>query len=64
MKGWLKTFDRNDLMYFCGLAMLFIGLSLAVSIATALVVVGTAMSLVSVFASFFVTSLSARGPHK
>jgi hypothetical protein len=61
---WFKTLDRNDVMYFCGLTMVFVGLSLSVSVTTALIVVGAVMSLVSVVASFFVTGLAARGPHK
>lgn len=64
MKSWVNALDRNDVMYFFGLAMVFVGLSLSVSVATALIIVGAVMSGVSVVASFFVTGLSARSPSK
>lgn len=37
---WLSTRDRNELVFWLGLAMLFVGLSLSVSIATGLLWTG------------------------
>lgn len=55
MIAWLKSQDRNEVTYWIGLLMLFIGMSLRVSVATALVVVGGAMALESVITSYLAT---------
>ena len=50
--------NHNDLMYWVGLSMLFLGLSLTVSVGTALTVVGSIFIVISIVSSFFVTWLS------
>lgn len=57
---WLKSLDRNEVTYWVGLAMLFIGLSLRVSVATALIVTGAAMALESVVTSYLATWLGVQ----
>ncbi len=56
--NFLKSLDRNEKTYWVGLVMLFIGLTLSVSIATALIVTGAAMALESVVTSYLATWLS------
>lgn len=62
MKTWLKSLDRIELTYWLGLVMLFIGLSLSVSMATALTVVGAAMAAESVLTSYVATWISEKRP--
>lgn len=64
MTNWLKSFDRNEMTYWVGLVMMFIGLTLSVSIATALVVTGSAMALESVVTSYLATWLSWKSSRK
>lgn len=52
MIAWLRSLDRNELTYWLGLLMLFVGLVMSVSVATGLVVVGAAMALESVLTSY------------
>lgn len=58
MKTWISKLDTNDVFYYAGLVMLFVGLSLSVSVATALTVVGAALALVSFVNSLIVVWLS------
>ena len=51
MKEWLKSLNRNEVTYWVGLAMLFVGLTLSVSVATALVVIGAIVAAESVITS-------------
>lgn len=53
--NWFRTQDRNELTYWLGLLMLFAGLSLSVSVATALVVTGAAVAFESVITSYLAT---------
>lgn len=55
---WLKSIDRNEITYWLGLLMLFTGLAIRVSVATALIVAGATVLATSVASSFFVTWLS------
>ncbi|MDX9955719.1 MAG: hypothetical protein RBT75_16580 [Anaerolineae bacterium] len=64
MTDWLKSFDRNEVTYWVGLVMMFIGLTLGVSIETALVVTGSAMALESVITSYLATWLSLKSARK
>jgi len=60
MIQYLKSIDRNELAYWLGLSLLFAGLSLRVSVATALSVVGGVVVFTSVASSFFITWLSSK----
>ena len=60
MTNWLQKQDRNELTYWVGLMMLFIGLCFSVSVATALAVVGGAMALESVLTSYVATWASEK----
>lgn len=51
----LKSLDRNEVVYWVGLVMLFAGLALNVSVATALVITGGAMAAESVITSYLAT---------
>lgn len=53
--NYLKSLERNEITYWFGLCLLFIGLALSVSVATALTVVGVAITLESVVTSYMVT---------
>lgn len=55
---WLKSLDRNEATYWVGLAALFAGLGLGVSIATALVVTGAILASVSFINSLVLVWLS------
>lgn len=55
MIGWLKSLEPNEKTYWLGLGLLFAGLSLGVSVATALIVVGAGMALESVITSYLVS---------
>lgn len=54
----LKSLDRNEKTYWAGLLMIFIGLALSVSVATALIITGAAMALESVITSYLATWLT------
>lgn len=58
--NWLKSLDRNEAAYWIGLAFLFIGLAVRVSIATALAVIGAILVIVSVLNSLILVWLSSR----
>lgn len=62
--NWLRSLDRNEVAYWLGLLMLFAGLIVGVSVATALIVVGASMAAESVITSYLATwmasSLSTR----
>ena len=60
MINWLRKQDRNELTYWLGLLMLFVGLSLGVSITTALWTVGAAMAIESVTTSYLAMYLSEK----
>lgn len=63
IKTWLLSLDRMERMYWLGLAMLFAGLALGVSIATALTVVGAVVAGESVLTSYLAQWIKARSHH-
>jgi hypothetical protein len=60
MMTWLRSQDRNDLTYWLGLLMLFVGLAVGVSAETALVIVGAAIAGESVITSYLAAWIGAR----
>lgn len=60
--AWIQTLDRNEIAYWVGLIMLFVGLTLRVSIATALIVTGAVIALESVVTSYLSTWLMVNQP--
>lgn len=52
--------DRNEAAFWIGLVMMFIGFSLSVSIATALIVVGGVIVVESVSTSYLATWIATR----
>jgi len=58
--AWIQTLDRYEITYWVGLGMLFAGLSLGVSIATALVVTGSILVMISFLNSLIVIWAAAR----
>ncbi len=52
MKTWLKSLERNEVTYWIGLFLLFVGLAILVSVAMALVVVGGVIAAESVITSY------------
>lgn len=62
--AWLKNIDRYEVTYWIGLVMLFVGLSLRVSVATALIVVGGVMALESVITSYMNAWIGIQGSKK
>jgi hypothetical protein len=60
MKNWLQSLDRNEVTYWLGLLMLFVGLTVRVSVATALIVVGAAVAAESVVTSYLATWMSEK----
>lgn len=57
---WLHSVDRNELTYWLGLLMLFVGLAVGVSTATALIVVGAVVTGESVVTSYLAAWIGAR----
>ena len=57
---WLGAQDRNDLTYWLGLLMLFVGLTWSASLFTALTVVGAIMAVESVITSYMAQWIKAR----
>ena len=57
---WLRALDRSEQTYWLGLAMLFAGLALGHSIATALTVVGASIALESVLTSYLAQWIKTR----
>jgi hypothetical protein len=51
----LRSMDRNDLTYWLGLIMMFVGLTWLVSVFVALTVVGLGIAIESVITSYLVT---------
>ncbi len=56
----LISIDRNELTYWLGLLLLFVGLTAGVSAATALTVVGAAIASESVLTSYLAQWIKAR----
>lgn len=48
----MKNFDVNDIVFYVGLAMLFAGLALSVSVGTGLIVVGAVLGGVALTNSY------------
>jgi len=59
MMTWLRSLDRNEITYWLGLALLFAGLSLRVSVATGLLVVGSVITAESVITSYLATWMAS-----
>jgi len=55
-----KKIDLNDVIYYAGLAMLFAGLALTVSIGVALIVVGSVLAGVSLANSYVIIYLGRK----
>jgi hypothetical protein len=51
-------FDRNDLVYWAGLALLFLGVGFIYGLFWAMLVLGTILTSVSIATSFFITWLA------
>ncbi len=64
MRAWLQRLEANDWFYFAGLGLLFAGLALGVSVATALGVVGGVLVVLSTVRAYFVTWLAIQQPRK
>jgi hypothetical protein len=62
VENCLKKFDPQDMVYYAGLTMLFVGLALVVSVGTALSVVGAVLTGVSLVNSY-VRILLSRSDH-
>jgi hypothetical protein len=62
--NFLKSLDPNQLTYWLGMLMLFVGLSLSVSVATALVTVGAAIAAESVVTSYLATWVAEKSTRK
>lgn len=56
----LRAMDRNELLYWLGLALLFAGLALGVSVATALTVIGGVIAAESVLTSYLAMWIQVR----
>lgn len=55
-----SALERSEKTYWLGLLILFAGLSLGVSVATALIVTGSVISAESVVTSYMAAALKAR----
>ena len=55
-----STLERSEKTYWLGLLVLFCGLCLGVSVATALIVIGAVIAAESVFTSYLAGVLKAR----
>lgn len=58
--NWLKSLDRNECAYWLGLLMLFAGITVSVSMATALMICGGVMVAESVLTSYLSSWLATR----
>lgn len=58
--NWLRSLDRNEVTYWLGLLMLFAGLTVRVSVETALIVVGASVAAESVVTSYLATWMSEK----
>lgn len=57
---WIQRQDRQDLTFMVGCLLLFLGLSISVSVATALSVVGAVLAVESVLTSYVAAWISTR----
>ncbi len=57
---WIQRQDRQDLTFMVGCLLLFLGLSISVSVATALSVVGAVLAIESVLTSYVAAWISTR----
>lgn len=60
MIEWVRSLDRNEVTYWSGLLLLFVGVGLSVSVATALMVVGGVLTVESVITSYLATWISEK----
>lgn len=60
MKKYLFSLQRNELTYWLGLSLLFTGLGMRVSVATACCVIGTVIVVESVLTSYLATWMAIR----
>lgn len=60
MKKLFFSLERNEVTYWLGLLLLFLGLQLGVSMATALCVVGAVLALESISTSYLATWMAIR----
>ena len=60
MKKILSSLERNEVTYWLGLFLLFLGLQRGVSMATALCVVGVVLVLESISTSYLATWMAIR----
>lgn len=60
----LKSIEREEVTYWVGLGMLFAGLTISVSVATALVVTGAVIALESVVTSYLATWIGIKNVRK
>lgn len=58
--SFLQSPERNELAYWLGLLLLFLGLSVGVSVATAFIVTGAIITGESVLTSYVASWLGAR----
>lgn len=58
--SFFQSLDRNEVAYWLGLLMLFAGLALSVSVATALMICGGVMVAESVLTSYLSSWLATR----
>ena len=56
----MKNTDANDIIFYLGLVMIFVGLALVVSVGTGLIVVGAVLAGVSLSNSFVRILLSRK----
>lgn len=59
-KKWFPIIDRNEATFWIGLVMMFIGLALSVSVATALLIIGGVIALESLATSYLATWMAIR----
>lgn len=58
--AWLASIDRNELTFWLGLLLLFIGLVVGVSVATALIVTGAIVTGESILTSYIAQWFGSR----
>ncbi len=61
---FLKSLEREEVTYWVGLALLFVGLTIRVSVATALIVTGAVIVLESVITSYLASWLALKSEAK
>jgi len=62
--NFFKSIEREEVTYWVGLALLFVGLTIRVSVATALIVTGAVIALESVVTSYLATWLAFKNEAK